>query len=166
MSTLTDFSERTRRILSEVHFERDVPLFCRFSEELKPYVKVLRTGLVLLVPEKLVDDRQKWGPWQASLKYLAATQQNFLCAICGDYCTSGELHHCLVSKQDARGWEQAFLIHHSLNVVLVHPQCHGKATREVCYDFLCSLYGRGPVGEWLVSVSFEDKTLLVLVKVP
>jgi hypothetical protein len=155
--------ERTRRILSEVHFSSGVSMFCGFTDELAPYVVIDQaSGLVLLSPQD-VDKKHRWGPWQGALKHLAAVQQDFKCAKCGQVCSSGELHHALASKQDAGGWrDQDFLIHHSLNVVLVHPHCHSSLTREECYAFLCDLYGEDLVWNWVrdTAIRVQDTRLL------
>jgi hypothetical protein len=157
--------KRTQRILSEVHFASDVPMFCEITGELSPYVVVDQaSGLVLLSPQE-VDKKYRWGPWQGVLKHLAAIQQDYKCAKCGQSCSNGELHHALASRQDANSWwGQGFLIHHSLNVVLVHPHCHSSMTREECYKFLCDLYGEDLMFEWVrdTAIRMRDAKLLML----
>lgn len=140
----------TQEILSSLHHTCDVPIFRSVEGSLFPYVEVLDSGLVVLNPSLLSDSKHKWGPWQGALKYLAWRQQNRNCAMCGKYCSNGELHHGLASRQDARSWpDKEHLVHHSLNVVVVHPVCHVGAGRRRCYNFLTTLYGEFIVRNWL-----------------
>ena len=60
---------------------------------------------------------------QWDLKVVAYINQDDKC-ICGEHLYDGELHHALLSRRDVMGYHDPDIIHHSLNVILLHPHCH------------------------------------------
>jgi len=97
-----------------------------------------------------------WKIWKESLKLAAFFNQGGLC-ICGETLEGGgELHHALITKQDARGCrEKDRILHHSYNVILVHPECHAKLQRKDCMRYLSTLYRETEVLTWYDELPFR-----------
>lgn len=95
-----------------------------------------------------------WGKWQFLLKMVAQHNQNGQC-ICGKRLNGySELHHALISRKDVMGRPEGdqVKIHHSFNVLELHPYCHKQATREQCLKYLNSIYDNEPE-KWFYEVS-------------
>lgn len=103
--------------------------------------------LVVLNPNDK-PEKMNWGDWQLKIKLVAHLNQDFNCPACGEYLLTGHLHHALITRKDVQGMKDSWLIHHSLNCLLLHEgPCHDKATREQCAIWLTELYGE-KVEEW------------------
>ena len=98
-----------------------------------------------------------WKTWQEALKLAALFNQKGLC-ICGEKLEDrGELHHALITRQDARGSrEKDRILHHSYNVILCHPECHGTLQRKDCLRYLSILYGETEVLTWYEELPFRS----------
>lgn len=81
-----------------------------------------------------------WALFQQYLKVGAYINQDGLC-ICGEEFYKPELHHAIVSKRNAMGFENPNIIHHPHNVIVLNPDCHQKIDRYRSGELLCSIYG-------------------------
>lgn len=97
-----------------------------------------------------------WVTWQKVLKLAAQFNQKGMC-ICGEILgDSAELHHALITKQDARGSrEKERILHHSYNIILAHPECHAKLQRKDSLQYLSILYGDVEVHTWYNELPFR-----------
>lgn len=96
-------------------------------------------------------------PNQLYLKVCAYLNQDAVC-VCGEPVFSdGELHHALLSRRDVQGMKNGDLIHNSLNVILIHHSCHRDITREVSYEFLCTIFEEHLILNWYNEVSKNFK---------
>ncbi len=97
-----------------------------------------------------------WTIWQEALTRAAQFNQKGLCICGGGLGDSGELHHALITKQDARGSrEKNRILHHSYNVILVHPECHATLQRKDCLRYLSIIYGETEVLTWYDELPFR-----------
>jgi hypothetical protein len=102
-------------------------------------------GLEFPIPDVLTlkDDSQ------LRLKAVAIYNQNGICSYCQkELGNIGELHHALISRKDVQGHPKADMIHHTTNVLVLHPYCHLKITRQESYKSLCQIHGKNAVDKW------------------
>ena len=110
---------------------------------------------IVLDPSNLPLDID-WITWQKALKLAAQFNQKSLCICGGGLGGNGELHHALITKQDARGSrEKDRILHHSYNVILVHPECHARLQRKDCLQYLSIIYGETEVLTWYDELPFK-----------
>lgn len=95
-------------------------------------------GTIILDPSLFSGDN--WALWQLGLKAAAWINQGYKC-ICGSSAIAGDLHHAIVTRAEVQRNPKGYLIHHTYNVIYVHPQCHGSLRRSKCWKFLEGLYG-------------------------
>lgn len=66
-----------------------------------------------------------------------------------------ELHHALISRNDAINLPEPILIHSSYNTILMHVNCHPRARRSICLAYLSEIFGFQPVQRWYQSVKVQ-----------
>lgn len=116
----------------------------------------VRGNLFILNPKLISPEHRE--AWMRALRTSALLNQDGLC-ICGEQ-KPFELHHALLSKRDVQGCDvyTKWLINHSYNVVMLHPDCHQKVTRERCFEFLETIYG-DVVEPWYHSFPIQKRIL-------
>lgn len=104
------------------------------------------------------EDMINWQEWLAKLKKAAYINQEGKC-ICGEpFRGTGQLHHAIITRGDARGLAEGVkerVLHHSFNVILCHTKCHRDLVRIKCWEYLCDLYGEEEMREWYYNLPFK-----------
>lgn len=97
-------------------------------------------GLFILDPA--IQQLDNWSNWQGFLRMVARFNQNERCLACqSNLYSDSQLHHALITRKDNQGNKDRQRIHHTYNVMMLHPSCHEMMTRERAATLLTALYG-------------------------
>jgi hypothetical protein len=100
-----------------------------------------------------------WSNLREKLNWVYGTIRPRICLVCNKEMQYYDLHHCICSKQNVRGWDvdHKILIDTELNLIPLHNWCHiaTPPTKDKCWEYQCEFYGENIMSEWYYSLPFK-----------
>lgn len=104
----------------------------------------------LVLDSKLAGDKI-----QCYLRLCQYINQDGKC-LCGKELDNwSELHHALISRNDAVNLPEPEIIHSSYNTVLMHVNCHKRIRRSLCLIYLSQIFNIKDISQWYMDVKSQ-----------
>lgn len=106
----------------------------------------------LVLDSKLVNP----GKIQGYLRLIQYINQDGKCPCGQDLTDNAELHHALISRNDAVNLPDPGVIHSSFNCIMMHSSCHKRARRATCLAYLVQIFQFSDIRKWYQNVKMNS----------